>query len=509
MTRNTLVLLGVSVGLYLGCGSSEAPPKKIDPKTTSQQSGLYAADMVRQLGEAIDLEDFNIGFLGGLAGSANVRPQSLRLPAPLPEPILDTMDETPAIKSFRRPRFLTLFSQEDDFNDTADDVEVLLRDRIFASTNIEVPGDTVITYLLAGNTVCRPLPSEVLSGAPDQVDAECAADVDSLQIRIVVTGDGDGYRYQILLGPEKHELSTFIIHSDLVAWEMGLAEARSAADYANQTLGNEQEPFPFETFKGRVKFAAQKLGEEKVKLSSGVLEPLDIAGNADAPMAFKMGAADPAVAVTGDGVADTLMLEMAMPTLEVWAPWDPMETGASNKDLHVSVGGFYGKASLIEMQEQITLEGVGVGATSVKVRGTQIFGMAFNPQNNNRMDLTVKSLGEDQVRFEVAPRFDLGLTFNLAAIAADFSEPPPEFLQNEVYSIVFADGAPLALETVVENPATGFAGGFRVVGGTLTLSTSANPAATVSVPAGMCLTETEPADGAHPLLGNLTSAACQ
>jgi hypothetical protein len=87
-------------------------------------------------------------------------------------------------------------------------------------------------------------------------------------------------------------------------------------------------------------------------------------------------------------------------------------------------------------------------------------------------------------------------------VQADFDEAPPAPFLDETYSIVAAGGAP----TVIEASDAG----FKLVAGSLTLATSADPAATVTVPAGQCLVGVEtPADSAHALLGAFAAGSCQ
>ncbi len=51
--------------------------------------------------------------------------------------------------------------------------------------------------------------------------------------------DGDGVRLGVLIGPQRLELSAFVIHSDLLALEMDLAKADAATQVIAQTLGSE------------------------------------------------------------------------------------------------------------------------------------------------------------------------------------------------------------------------------------------------------------------------------
>jgi hypothetical protein len=514
-----VVSLAVAAG---GCSSDSPPPaQKVDPATSAQASARYTGDIVRQLGRALAFEGADDSLvsklLGRVGGTSSITGKSVRraMPAPLPRPMLEPLLGTPAAKSMLRPRFLNLQTQEENFDDTAADLEALLEKRLFAAANIEAQSETEVTYLLRGDPTCRPLPSRILEGAADVVDPDCASDLMKLAVRVLVRGDGDGYRFKVTLGPDRLELSTFVIHSDMLAWEADLDQARRATDFANQALGETAEAFPLAVLKGRIKVAVNKLGDNpgatKASISFGVLEALDIQGKADEPFAFALGQGDPALAVTGDGAAKQVTVKWAVPRADVKVPWDPRDTGARNTDLHVSIGGVTGETTLAEMAQQVTLRGYGFAPSFVAVRGMHIADMSFNPSTGNKADVSIEMLPDDQARFQISPRLDASLAFKFAAIASELDEMPPEFLMNETYTLLLDGASPAVVETVAEKTtATGsFAGGFKVVAGMLKLSTSSSAAATVAVPAGQCLTSNEmPPQGAHPLLGSLQAAAC-
>jgi hypothetical protein len=535
---NYLIAAGILLAGAVGCGEGTTPPgpggdggpspdggmdmmaQPVEQAQSAQRSAQYASDVVRQLGGAIGFGASENGVLSRLAGnlmgmrqSSDMPPTDMpqALPAPLPEPILSRLFETPSFKSLRpRPGFLALATPEENFDETAADIEAMFKTRLFVAGNVESSTSTSITYLLKGDPTCRPLPSEIADGRLDRVDLKCSADLAKLQVRIVLTGDGDGYRFQILLGPQKYELSVFIIHSDLLAWEADLNMAKMATQYANMVLAGDaerrSEPFPFATLKGRVKVALKKLGDKKASLSWSVLEAIEIQDMNH--HSFAMKPADPAMALTGDGVAKTITLKLAFPQTDLRAPWDPQDMGAQNSDLHVAIGGLHGESTLSEMAEELSFVGLGLAPSFVEVRTTKIFELGFNTTNANKMDLKIKPITGDQARFEITPRFDLSLKFGLESVASEFSSPPDSALQGQTYSIKMTGGSRVVVETMAETET--FDGGFKMVEGSLQLSTSADTNATVDVATGNCLTENpEPAEGTHPILGKVMEATCQ
>jgi hypothetical protein len=191
---------------------------------------------------------------------------------------------------------------------------------------------------------------------------------------------------------------------------------------------------------------------------------------------------------------------------DVLAPWTPKSPVPRNQDLHVSIGGLHGDATLTEGKKEISFHGVGVGASFVAVRGAHIFDLAFNPASGGKADVLVTAAG-DVPRFAVTPKFDLSLAFNLAAVAGDFQDPPPAPLLHETYTVLLDGATPAVVEAVKQTPT--FNGGLKVVAGTLTVATNGMPATTVTVPAGMCLTGQDPRPmGSHEILGGLAVVAC-
>jgi hypothetical protein len=501
-TTRAIPLLTVATAL-LGCHSD--PP--LDPKTSADQAATRAAAVVRATGNGLAFIGDDGGVVGKtLSGFDGATSGIMRkmVSTPLPTPLIRQMRSSPVVKSMggvqALPSFLT---QEEQFDETARDVETLLRDRLLVESNIESKTDSQITYLLKPEPTCRPLPS---SGSTEP-DAGCVRDLPKLQVRLVSEADGDGIRLTVQVGPARDELSAFVIHSDRLAWEVGFARALKAVEFINMTLepAADQKPYPFTKLEGRIEVALQKLAPSKVEGSLGILEAITVEAD-DPQISFNTAKAAPLFAVTGDGVARTATLRWGLGQTEVRAPWDPQGLNLKNRDLLVSIGGSYGAATLVADGNQIALQGYGVGATFVSVRGTHVFDLDFNPHDGRRMDVLVSAPG-DVPRLAVTPRFDLSLAFNLAAVAGELKDPPPAPLLHETYTVVLDGAVPAVVEAAKQAP--GFGGGIKVVAGTLTVATNGTPATTVVVPAGKCLTGKEMVPmGAHEILGRLDVVSC-
>jgi hypothetical protein len=502
VTKGGWVLL-----LVAGCGSEA---QKIDPATAPAQMAARARVIVEQAGQGASSVDGDDTILGRALTAADDASQGLAggaMRAPLPAPLMGTgmMGNTPAMRSSQ----LSFLTTQERYDDTARDLEVLIRDRLLAPSNIESKTDTEVVYLLAADPTCRKLPSQLDAGQAAPLDDSCARDLAKLQVRVVLRADGDGARFTVQLGPDRLELSAFVVHSDLLGWESDLDQARRATDYANMALGKaaDKGPSPLTRLEGRIAVGLHKLGDKKVTLSFGVLEPVALETK-DA--LFTTGKSDPLIAVGADGVARQLTFTLGLAATEVRTTWDPRGTGVVNKDLLVSIGGLHGATTVSEGSKEILVKGAGIGHSFVAVRGANVFELDFNPAHGRTMDVTLRPApGSDAVQVELAPRFDVTLAPKLQAIASDYKEPPPAHLRDESYGILLDPGAAPRAVVQLVGRSGGFGGGVKVVAGTLTLSARGAPGAAVAVPAGQCLTGNDhPAAGAHPILGGFAAVGC-
>jgi len=232
---------------------------------------------------------------------------------------------------------------------------------------------------------------------------------------------------------------------------------------------------------------------------------LDAAGGVGPDV--KLAASDPTIAVTADGKLQALSVKVDMGALDVLGDWDPMSVAFPNRDLRVQVGGLHGQATFTEASDEIVATGVGVGATSVSVRGAHIFDLGFNPNDASRFDARVFVNAAGQTEAQLTPRFDLDLGFHLGLVAAEYTTPPASYYLDETYGVLLDNGG--AAASVAAVPATStFGGGVKVTAGTLTISSTGAPQPVV-VPAGKCLTGGAPVPaGAHPVLGAFSVVDC-
>jgi len=490
--------------------SLAACSQPIDPTALADQAALHAREVVHQSGGGVAFSTRDDSGLRRLGTSFNNASSSVAsvMPAPLPPGMMSGMAGGPGMIGM--PSMMTT---EEQFDDTADRLKVWLRERILADTNLESHTDDEAIYLLRPDPTCRQLPQDGdPPGTIPPIDQHCVDQLTRLEVRISLRADGDGVRLAILVGPQRLELSVFTIHSDLLALDVDLPKAYAATQYIDQTLGSDSpmNGTQYEALMGKLRLAVHKDGEKKVTGSYSVLQAIRIAthdANGNVGPDVSMGASDPTLAVTADGVNESLTVKVAVATLDEKGTWDPMGTGIANRDLHVVIGALTGQATFTEASDQLAIKGLGFGDVTVDAHCARLFDLSLNPNDGHRFDLTLSADANDQALAEVVPRFDLALGFHLGAVASELSSPPASYLVDETYGVDLDNGG--AAAGVTGAPASGtFTGGLKVTAGTLTISSSKAPAPVV-VPAGKCLTgQNTPPPDAHPVLGKLAVVDC-
>jgi hypothetical protein len=481
----------------------------------ADRAALNAREVVHQTGGGVGFtQGSDSGLAKMLSGLGHANDGLSGMAATIPPGMMSVMTGTPvAMAAAGMP---SLQTTEEQFDDTADDVKVWLRERVLADANLESKTTDEAVYLLHPDPTCRALPRA--GDPPDVVPAlnqRCVDDLTKLQVRVVLRADGDGVRLTIEVGPDKLELSSFIIHSNLLAVEANLPKTYDAVQFIDMSLGSGS-PMggtQLEALTGVVRVSLEKEAEKKVTFAVAVTSPIHVATrNPSGTLGpdVRLAASNPTFALTADGVAKTATATVNLGALDVLTNWNPQGTSAApNRDLHVAVGGLTGATTFTDGVQELDAMGLGIGATSVAVRGTSIFDLGLNPSDMHRFDLRVTLDAAGQPHFAVTPRFDLSLGFHLGAVAADFGaqSQPASYVLDETYRILLDDGG--ATATLASVPATATSGGGLQVGaGTLTISSSkvTDP---IVVPAGKCLVHNaNPPAGAHPLLGSFAVADC-
>jgi hypothetical protein len=507
--RSALALVPLAAAIA-GCQSTP-----IDPPGMADRAALSAREVVHQTGGGVAFtQSDDSGLAKIISGMAHANDGLSGMAAALPPGMMSAMSTTPMAQA--AAGMPSLQTTEEQFDDTADDLKLWLRQRVLADGNLETHDTDEAVYLLHPDITCRALPR---AGDPPDVVREpsssCVDELTKLKVRVILRADGDGVRLTVVVGPDKLELSSFIIHSNLLAIETNLPKTRVASQYIDQTLGQDSPMSSdgIEALTGVVRVSLEKEGEKKVTFAVAVPSAIHVATrSSDGQLGpdVQLAASDPTFSLSADGVAQTATERMNLGALDVLTNWDPQGSSPTkNRDLHVAIGAMTGTTTFTEGMDQLTAKGIGIGATSIAVRGAKIFELGLNPGDMHRFDLVVSLDAAGQPRFAVTPRFDLSMGFHFNAVTSDYARetPPASYVLDETYRILLDAGGSPATVTVVPASMT-FGGGLAVGPGTLTLSSS-KVATPVVVPAGKCITSaTNPPADAHPILGAFAVTDC-
>src|SRR5262245_33034420 len=381
----------------------------IDPSNLADLAALHAREVVHQSGGGVAFTQQDSSGLrtisSGMRTAGDGRAGAM--PAPMPSSMTSAMNDSPMAAAMAgMPSMLTT---EEEFDDTADQLKIWLRERVLADANLESKTDDEAIYRLHPDPTCRHIPSaDDPPGTIPALSTSCVDDLTRLEVRVSLRADGDGVRLAVRMGPQGLELSVFIIHSDLLALEMDLPKAYAATQLIDQTLGSDNPVgAQFDALTGKIRLAVHKDGEKKVTFSASVVDAIHI-GTLDSSGGpgpdVKLAASDPTIAVTADGMLQALTVKVDMGALDVLGDWDPMGVASPNRDVRVQVGGLYGQATFTEATDVIAATGVGVGAVSVDAHGARIFDLGLNANDMRRFDATIKMNAAGQPEIQLTPR---------------------------------------------------------------------------------------------------------
>jgi len=505
--------LALALGCLGGCHGDQ-PGAPIDGKQSTTTAAQDAEHAISQAGHALAFTMDSDGTLSKTADATGSSTSSVVSPdmmpvSPMPPSILKAMVGPALTAQVTGMTMPSMMTAEEKFDQIASEIRRLMEDRLFVDSNLESNDNGAATYLLKPDPTCRPLPADdAAPGTLPDIDEKCQTDLTKVAVRVTVTKDGDGARLRVVVGPQRLELSVFIIHSDLLAVEVNLPQTKAAVDYANTTLGKNDSPTEsYDELAGKLRSSIQILGADKVAFGVSILEPVAVAQTGGAR--FTTAATDPLYRITGDGAARTADLQVNLGPTESDGTWDPKGTGVANRDLRVIIGGLYGTYALDEAARTVTLTDVGIGETKFVVRGSTIFDLNLNDSSMRRFSGLVRVAADDSAHIEIVPKFDLKLGFDYNSIASDFSSPPSAKIAKDTYGMsLIGGGGTLAVDTV--RSTSTFGGGLKVVAGLLTISAASAPGETVTVPAGKCLTSVTGGApvGTNAVLGALQSVDC-
>ncbi len=527
MSRTMMLVAGASL---VACGNQEDPTTaqnetgQVSMATVATRTSLIVGDVVEEaattLRTLIELQTWqNFGQaldnLGAMFGPDAGSPTPSDPPMPPPN-----IGEGP-----------DLVDDPLDPEAIADEVRAWLEEEILTDDNLEsIQGNTAI-FLLGGDDVC-PAYAVCSSGCAtddpwcdtpfvdctEEIDADCVAFVDALELRISATViDPDGVEISVLIGPDRVAPWQVVLIPDQIISEVDLGAARDALEHALEVASQmSDEPGEMPTLpqelSGRLRGSLTVNGELRLSLDAAIIEAVHLVWDGElGNVLLDVAAADPLYTIDVDGLLGLLSLAYDLNSVDLSLPYalltgNDIDTG----DVAFHLGGFSFAVDLDDQAESLAITNIGFGdtTTSVSKDGFDLFTLDLNAASGRRFDLTLEPT-TDSVILTCAPSFELELGFGLAAIADDVDGEIPSFFLDETWSIALAGNGSASVAPV--SSGSGVDGGLEVVTGSLALSSTTGDAALI-VPEGQCLvvrdaTDPRP-DESHELLRYLDVAAC-
>jgi hypothetical protein len=408
--------------------------------------------------------------------------------------------------------------QRTELDDGITELMETLRDEIFTAENLESEEASSVTYLLGPSTFCEDtVADDPLAGAPapaPMLDPECVDQINRLQPRIRLSSPGEGnVDVQLLLTSEKRNPVTLELYQDHVGAIMDLGETKAALDAIGEDTEN------LVSMVGKYGFELRKNGELDFSLRSSVLEAVEIVTSNDLgeQIRIALGQSIPMFELRFDGNARQVTGSMDYGTFAVDGPlnafrdtfadteYDPV-TGEElpgqvyTGHTELFVAGLEGSITFDGTTDRLDVLGIGLGDTSstLKHDGTVLAQVDLNAQAGRHFDLSVQKQPQGEPIVTFSPTFDVSVLLNFAPLANQISDISSSIL-NDTLRIWF-DG---------QNPSVqGRADALGVVSGTLNMTSTSTPSANLSVPAGMCLVESDAEAPAHEFLGAFTVSSC-
>lgn len=387
-----------------------------------------------------------------------------------------------------------LLPAEGDEEDIGADIEVMAA-LIFSDENHE--GDGI--YRIRGAAFC-----EDLDGG---VDAECAAAIDDLELRIRATKAGDGLDLGLRIGPDQAEPLVLELRTDRASVVVDLADAKDAIAFLSE--GSEDSVELPRVMEGTIALSLLVPAKDAAEIQVSVREALRFEAaiaDSDEVMAFSTEARDPLYSVRMD--KDSYGMSIDVGRTEVSGPWGDIQGDGNDLGLlEIDWRGLSYEIDLSAGSDSLLVRNIGLGdgTSTVKLAGETLVAVDINADSGRRFDLELTSDSAGLPLLTVDPGLDLQVSYDLAPLA-DGGVAVDAPLLKAGYSFTLSGERP-SVQPVEADALGGFPGGMRVVEGELVISADGADEDVV-VPAGQCLVEVTPEEDAHPLTGALAAVDC-
>lgn len=287
------------------------------------------------------------------------------------------------------------------------DVDALiaqLNDKLFTDANHV--GDGI--YQVPASLVCTRTTVDTNGNSIETIDARCAEQLATAELRVRTEKDGDALVFAIQVDADHDEPLIFTLTHTSIAITVDLDGAQRAFVALAGAFG---EDVPNARLAGQVTAKLEILGAAKLRASLAIDRALSVAyaragASLDGPDAFVLSSAKAeAIAITLDGAARSGSLALGLGETAIKAP-------ADGKRVELDLAGATAIASFAGGQPlELSHVSLGNRTTTVSVNGVRAVAIDLNAQDGRAFDVTVShdpATGTDTL--EVTPKLDLQLT---------------------------------------------------------------------------------------------------
>lgn len=285
-------------------------------------------------------------------------------------------------------------------------------DSVFDEANIVDRPPGALVFGLSGSMVCTAGDSTITP------DPECVKNVDTLELRLKVTGS---YDFTLQVGPKHIEPLVLQLRAKKsIAVVTDLARLRETVDFVNSKYASAPVPGQLSTLtRGRVELKLEKNGEHDFTLSQSNLDDVFFSITHDgAERSYSSRARSPIYAVRIEGPAKkaTVSVDQGPITAHFFQRDISSSTTGLGAPLLLSLSGFSGTLVLAEGSPvRLSHLGLGDGQSTLTSNGTNLLTVDLNASTGRHFDVTAQGI-DGGARFEVTPGFELKVAATLAQI---------------------------------------------------------------------------------------------
>ena len=413
------------------------------------------------------------------------------------------------------------------FGNDITDLDKWLAERVFADAQLEQGEADEVIYRLQPATFCETA----------NLNDSCAKFILDVPIRLRATSTAVGeVDVSVLFAEERVELARLTLRDQdlkaVVILDVKAATTAACKSHPLSCLGGavqkgvsslwkSSKSGDFELVKsaGRLQLSYTKTSATQARVQAAVLSKLDVAYKYQ-QQTYAATLQPSTVTVVVDAVAKSADVNVGIGTLQVEAPYRTValefvscetvdEWGGCTKvqqpqnsgSLQLVVGGLVAVTKLVVGQNVLTVNQLGLGATTTALRhnGKVVAAVDLNAASGRIVSGTARFTSQDSLVLEVTGELVAAAQVAALALAKDFGLPA--WLRDETVTGRLS-GVPVPKVALSE-------GELRIEAGQIVLQTDVSAKLQRSAVVGQCLTIQEQKGGSDGLLGNVVVAACQ